>query len=155
MKAITLYQPWATLMAMGAKKIETRGWSTSYRGPLAIHAGRDKRFIDMRSKHYVCGEEPFASILKKELERISLQGWNMYWMPRGAIVAVVNLKDCVRVEIPWHYGATLSSQELAFGDYTPGRFIWITEGMRQLNRPVPASGRRRLWDWDPPEGFEF
>lgn len=38
MKALTLHQPWASLIAVGAKKIETRSWSTSYRGPLAIHA---------------------------------------------------------------------------------------------------------------------
>ncbi len=40
MKAITLHQPWATLVAVGAKRIETRSWATSYRGPLAIHAAR-------------------------------------------------------------------------------------------------------------------
>lgn len=38
MKALTLWQPWATLVALGVKTIETRSWSTSYRGPLAIHA---------------------------------------------------------------------------------------------------------------------
>lgn len=38
MKAITLHQPWATLISLGVKSIETRSWSTSYRGPLAIHA---------------------------------------------------------------------------------------------------------------------
>jgi len=37
-KALTLHQPWASLIAVGAKRIETRSWSTSYRGPLAIHA---------------------------------------------------------------------------------------------------------------------
>lgn len=40
MKALSLTQPWATLVAIGAKKIETRSWSTSYRGPVAIHASK-------------------------------------------------------------------------------------------------------------------
>jgi activating signal cointegrator 1 len=40
MKAITLTQPWATLVAIGAKRIETRSWPTNYRGPLAIHAAK-------------------------------------------------------------------------------------------------------------------
>src|SRR5690348_17556570 len=40
MKALTLTQPWASLVAIGAKRIETRSWSTSYRGPLAIHAAK-------------------------------------------------------------------------------------------------------------------
>ena len=38
MKALSLHQPWASLIAIGAKRIETRHWTTSYRGPLAIHA---------------------------------------------------------------------------------------------------------------------
>lgn len=40
MKALTLRQPWASLVAVGTKWIETRSWSTSYRGRLAVHAGR-------------------------------------------------------------------------------------------------------------------
>ena len=38
MKALTLWQPWASLVALGHKRIETRCWSTKYRGDLAIHA---------------------------------------------------------------------------------------------------------------------
>lgn len=40
MKALSLTQPWATLVATGAKQIETRSWSTKYRGPLYIHAAK-------------------------------------------------------------------------------------------------------------------
>ncbi len=36
MKAISLKQPWANLIAAGKKTIETRKWSTKYRGPLLI-----------------------------------------------------------------------------------------------------------------------
>lgn len=39
MKAITLHQPWASLIALGVKTVETRSWNTNYRGTLAIHAG--------------------------------------------------------------------------------------------------------------------
>lgn len=42
MKALTIRQPWASLIAHGVKTIETRSWSTKYRGPLAIHAGKAK-----------------------------------------------------------------------------------------------------------------
>ena len=40
MKALSITQPWATLIAIGAKTIETRSWSTLYRGDLAIHAAK-------------------------------------------------------------------------------------------------------------------
>jgi hypothetical protein len=43
MKALSLWQPWATLVSIGAKRIETRSWPTKYRGPLAIHAGLTRR----------------------------------------------------------------------------------------------------------------
>ena len=39
MKAITIRQPWASLITLGVKTIETRSSPTKYRGPLAIHAG--------------------------------------------------------------------------------------------------------------------
>jgi hypothetical protein len=43
MKTLTLHQPWATLVALGAKQIETRSWAASYRGPLAA-AGYDSPY---------------------------------------------------------------------------------------------------------------
>src|SRR3982751_1322426 len=60
MKALTLTQPWATLVAIGAKRIETRSWSTTYRGEVAIHAA--KGFP--RDCHELCATEPFLSVLK-------------------------------------------------------------------------------------------
>ena len=47
MRAFTLTQPWASLIAIGLKMHETRSWRTSYRGPLLIHASRevDKYFL--------------------------------------------------------------------------------------------------------------
>lgn len=36
MKALSVKQPWANLIASGTKTIETRLWPTDYRGPLLI-----------------------------------------------------------------------------------------------------------------------
>ena len=35
-KALSVRQPWANLIAKGEKSIETRKWATDYRGPLVI-----------------------------------------------------------------------------------------------------------------------
>ena len=59
MKAITLTQPWATLVAMGAKQVETRSWSTAYRGQIAIHAAKGYP----KEARELCETEPFKSIL--------------------------------------------------------------------------------------------
>ena len=64
MKALTLTQPWATLVAMGAKRIETRSWTTNYRGPLAIHAGKGPSTIGWPQLNHICNHtEPFRSVL--------------------------------------------------------------------------------------------
>lgn len=45
MRAITILQPWATAIAVGAKRIETRGRQIHYRGPMAIHAGKSTEYL--------------------------------------------------------------------------------------------------------------
>lgn len=65
MKAVTLTQPWATLVAIGAKQIETRSWPTNYRGPLAIHAGKGPSTIGWPQLNHICNRtEPFRSVLQ-------------------------------------------------------------------------------------------
>ena len=51
MKAISLWQPWATAIAVGAKRIETRHWPTKHRGPLMIHAAKRKVIDDLIYYH--------------------------------------------------------------------------------------------------------
>lgn len=43
MKCISLWQPWASLLVAGVKKIETRSWLTGYRGPLYISRSKEAR----------------------------------------------------------------------------------------------------------------
>ncbi len=39
MRALSVRQPWASLIALGLKPDETRTFAVSYRGPIAIAAG--------------------------------------------------------------------------------------------------------------------
>lgn len=133
MKAITLTQPWATLVAIGAKKIETRSWATDYRGPLAIHAAKG---FPGWAKDLVW-TEPFYSSLPETKAPLDL--------PLGCIVAVCRLVDCRKIrdkadEPPY--------PEVCFGDYTPGRYAWILEDVRPVNPPIPARGALGLWEWE-------
>jgi ASCH domain len=43
MKALSVRQPWASLIASGKKTIEVRSWRTHYRGPLLICAAKQPR----------------------------------------------------------------------------------------------------------------
>ncbi len=162
MKALTLYQPWATLVAIGAKRIETRSWGTNYRGPLAIHAGKNRRFVDCKSPYYVCSDEPFYSILTDHARKIVEQYQSPLdqanrIMPLGAIMAVCELVDCHYILKPGQMFLDQNIEpfsipdepERSFGDYTPGRFAWILKNIKSLPDPISIRGMQGLWDWYP------
>ena len=152
MKAITLYQPWATLVAIGAKKIETRSWNTNYRGPLAIHAGKNTKFI--KGDEAVLDEEPFYSILMED------SVWHLEIMPLGCIVATCNLvhvKEMNELHVfpackSYAYKGRewlLNKQERSFGYYAVGRFMWLLDDVIMLPKPIPAKGSMGFWEWNP------
>lgn len=142
MKAISLWNPWAFLMAVGAKKNETRSWGTGYRGPLAIHAAKkwNSELLEM------CRQEPFVSTLSMERPN---QGGSFFFddmleniLHFGCIVAVVDLYDCQ--EIRFHNRP--HGNELYFGDYTEGRFMWMTQNVRRIANPIPFKGKQGFFD---------
>lgn len=165
MKALTLTQPWATLVAIRAKQIETRSWATSYRGPLAIHAAKGLGPVGGLQGLMLLGlSQPFAAVL------LASGYGNPARLPLGAIVATCDLVDCVPTVHPgvanepgkpWFTGARkgvgqhyyevpppLDSNEYAFGDYTPGRFAWLLGNVQALPEPIPAKGALGLWEWE-------
>jgi hypothetical protein len=171
MRAITLTQPYATLVALGAKHIETRSWATSYRGPLAIHAGKGLGPVGgIDGLQELCAQEPFCSVLtiagRQHYARLhSLRDMVEHeFMPLGAIIAVCELHDCrptTTEAMPGKRGWSgyvgekltywdLTDQERAFGDYTPGRYAWLLSNIRVLPEPIPVRGALGLWRWEGP-----
>jgi len=94
-KVLTLHQPWASLIALGVKTIETRSWSTQYRGPLAIHAAKrplGNGALNVGTWTNVTGE-PIA-----KGEQMMSGGWDRLLVcPLGAIVATATLVDVVPI----------------------------------------------------------
>lgn len=137
MKAITLYQPWATLVALGKKKIETRSWKTDYRGPLAIHVA--KKFTG-EQRYLCCGGsslyEPFTSALKGVFwdtqtihKKFGFAGGIIYDGPAtryfeiqdnyhlGCVIAVCNLVDVVEI-LDYERGRLVSSENISDDEFT-------------------------------------
>jgi hypothetical protein len=146
LKAITLWQPWASLVALGHKSVETRCWSTKYRGPLAIHSAQ-KFPPDWlgASRHsngfqFELGEvlhEPMGPKLNKAV----------YLLPRGAVLAVARLTDIVRTD---EIKDEISQRERIFGNYEDGRYAWFLELEDIFEYPIFAKGNRMLWNWNEP-----
>lgn len=163
MKAITLTQPWATLVAIGAKRIETRSWRTNYRGPLAIHAAAGLGPVDgLRGLRTLIGQPVFFEAL-----RCIVPNADQYCdvdaildrLPFGAVLSSAKLVDCVAIvhrwqeqliqqrDNRWFVSPPITSPEYAFGDYTPGRYAWLLDDVQPLPEPIPAKGQLGLWEW--------
>jgi hypothetical protein len=134
-KAISLWEPWASLMAYGAKICETRSWSTSHRGPLAIQA----------AKRWALPQREFCRHprVRKRLEAAGIFAPDL--LPRGMLVAVVDLVDVVSTD---DLRDILSPDELCFGDYSPGRFVWVTDPAKlvRLSPAIPCIGHQGLFE---------
>lgn len=138
MKAITLHQPWATLIACGIKTIETRSWPTPYRGPLAIHAGKHP----FNARHY---DRDFVDQVREDLEAA---GISIDELPYGAIVATCILDDCFATTSDAWLNGGLRLPDIDYGDWDPGRYGWVLRDIQPVDPPVPARGYQGLWDWD-------
>ncbi|HDZ62541.1 MAG TPA: hypothetical protein ENH40_05290 [Nitrospirae bacterium] len=127
-KALSLWQPWASLMAHDLKHNETRSWSTDYRGYLAIHA----------SKKIV------TDVDKECLAAIEKLGLTIEDLPTGGILAVRKLINCVKITP----GNIPDEPERSYGDYTAGRYMWKTKDVKLLKGIVPVPGRQKLFNID-------
>src|ERR1700722_9800589 len=143
MKALSIIQPWASLIAIGANKFETRGYVTNYRGPIAIHASA-RMNADAK---YSLSTDLFATTLKPYY---GLQSP----LPLGCIVATARLADCLKCE--WWKDSSfvhnLSVNEQRFGNFDTGRYAWLLSDVTMLSSPIPARGALGLWEWTQPEG---
>lgn len=146
MKALTVWQPYASLTAYGVKHFETRGWQTPYRGPIAIHAARripEWEWTGAAHRSVVeawarAGCDAVPHILAVEHGAVNV---TLSMLPLGAVVAVAELAD-IRAADP----AGVSDIEALVGSWTLARFAWRLENVRRLPTPVPVVGRQRLFD---------
>lgn len=147
MRTISLWQPWASLVVIGAKTWETRSWNTSYRGPLAIHAA--KRWTP--AQRALIAQEPFKS---------ALMAAGIYELPLGKVLGKVELVNtALCTSLKGHVifstggdGIIIQGPELSFGDFAPGRYAWQLENPERLDTPIPEIGRQRFWTFVYPQG---
>lgn len=127
MKAITIHQPWADLIAGGVKTIETRTWPTQFRGVLAIHAGKAN------------AETPKRQDAETQNEFWCDSGYRR--VEYGAVVAVARMYDCRRLT---------AADEPAACCECAGKFGFFLRDIMRLRHPMKLRGQQGLWEINEP-----
>jgi hypothetical protein len=150
MRAISLWQPWASAVALGSKTIETRHWSTDYRGPIAIHAAKRLREGELIYYHSCWNWQGALRELGTRFGEFTLDKK----LPFGAIVAVAYLIDCKPTEdftlgeinAPRRPKGETSDlynwTEAQMGNFDLGRFGWVLRNVKPLSDPIPFRGQQ-------------
>ena len=121
MKALTICQPYAHMILRGEKVIENRTWPTKHRGPMYLHAGKSREWWD------------------DEVHGRMYRGATF-----GAVVGIVDVIDCVRVE-DIRSGKLYS--ELADSCHTNGPWCWVLDKVTPIG-PWPWRGAQGLFEID-------
>jgi hypothetical protein len=154
-KALSLTQPWAQAVVLGSKRIETRSWSTRYRGPIAIHAA--KRYGVYELIHQSCCWNWCGALWGTGYRMGRRDDSLEERLAFGAIVGVVTLVDCRPSDsftigeldvprFPTDEPDRYSWTERQLGDFSPGRFGFVLENPVALPEPVPCRGALGLWN---------
>ena len=146
-KAITLWQPWATLWLLRIKQNETRPRQTKHRGPLIVHAGKaiKPEGEGLWNTLWETDGELMLRCHKAGLIPLSFNA-----LPFGQLLGAVHVLDAkpitgwTRLKLP--------SLERMLGNYTDGRWMWIAKSKWRLifKQPVPARGHQGFFDVDVP-----
>jgi len=147
---ITLWEPWASLMALEQKRIETRSWPIPERlmrtrkpWLLVIHAGNRWK----RDQYEQCLRHPFVDFLGEAWWHTSPAGPKPKTL--GKALAVVAPIACERTspmsrKLRDFLDFRAGMCERDFGDFRPGRFAWLTKFVCGLDPPVPMRGQQGL-----------
>lgn len=151
MKALTIWQPWASLIVAGAKPYEFRGWAAphAYRGrDLAIHAGaRPVKRGEIADLIYRLRNpaEAWTTCLKPDALPL-LERWhsNPGMLPLSSVLGIVRLGEPLRAhEIVGEFGGRLNDSDRD----QHSNWAWPVTDMRPLAPIAPARGAQGFWNW--------
>lgn len=125
MKALSIKQPWASLIVYGYKNYEFRSWKTKYHGPIYIHA---------------------SATIDKEAMKV-FQNYPIPF-PTGCLLATAVIEDCL--EVTTELEKTLIQKDPTVYGYTQGRarYAWELCAITRLEHPISMKGKLGLWNLD-------
>jgi hypothetical protein len=135
---------------MGEKHIETRCWSTKYRGELAIHSAArlPPKWLGASSRTDPFRDE-LADVFSVRRDRDDRTGKHvdevLKSLPYGKVLCIVRLVEIEETSAMLR--EIVSARELLFGNYEDGRYAWRLEMLLPMKFPIAAKGNRMLWNW--------
>ena len=161
---ITLWQPYASLIACGAKTIETRSWAppdSAWYEPLYIHAGRHWPTVDDQPP-MVSWEWTLAQPRGAIVARCILTGWaqvkRLHSRGHAGVSPIADIHRNTGQTSPKareHEIDIGRVQTDRYGDFSPGRWLWMLDDIQKIYPPIPAQGRQRIWQWEPPTDWHL
>lgn len=130
MKVITIKEPFASLVADGIKKVETRSWETNYRGEIYIHAGLTK--VPEQDER-----------IKKLITFLPSKKF-LY----GHIIAKGKLVNCIYMDEKFLETIENNPIEKLCGHYEKGRYAWVIEDIQRLEHPILVKGKLGIWNYE-------
>lgn len=145
MRALTLHQPWASLIVDGRKASETRSWCPLLPPngeTIAIHAGNKVAEVECVEFGYDPAQIVRGAVLGyAKVYRVVKVTHDEGSTWRGGIIAPQHVFG-VTGEITRGYYDDM-------GDYSVGRCIWLLEDVERLDKPIRCRGWQGLWHFDP------
>lgn len=141
--ALTLWQPWATLLVAGYKRHETRSWRPAWRERwIAVHAAKKEPpwVRDAMQAEHPAG---WAAAAWRCLQELGVERYAE--LPRGCVLGMADVTGI----LPACEADPATDDDALLGDWSAGRYAWRVGRVCQFARPVPARGRQRLWPWTP------
>ena len=125
MKALTIREPWASLIINGYKKYEFRSWKTNYRGKILIHAGLNiEKDMLNRFKDY-------------DIECVS-----------GAIIGEAEIVDCILVDKEFNEELRILDPTVYGRSNHIENYAWKLENIRKYDTPIYIKGKLGLWNYE-------
>eukprot|EP00741_Cyanophora_paradoxa_P013723 tig00020710_g13246.t1 len=138
--ALSMHQPWASLLVLGIKRVEGRGWPTPHRGTLWIAST-----VKEADPEEVRDVEGYYSALARRAGRPPPAFPEAY--PSGVLLGCVDVTDCLSHE---QWTARLEAGDCAsWPEENDSRYVFVCERRRRLPVPFPVRGQHKIWRLDP------
>ena len=124
MKALTIKEPWASLIIEGYKKYEFRSWKTKYRGKILIHAG--------------------LSLEKEAANKVKKYNLNF---KNGYIIGEAIITDCILVEETFQK-KLIKDNNIVYSNNHVGLYAWKLENVVKYKNPISCKGKLGLWNYE-------